>query len=108
MQVYAMSEQIARLGAMGQRWLEFLRVPALSAGIYALPAGSDDLQRPHTEDELYLVLRGRGRIAVEAEERAVAPGDLIYVPARAEHRFFAIEEDLELLVFFAPAEGTAG
>src|SRR5690348_8152053 len=33
-------------------YLEFLRVPAMSAGIYALPKGGEDLQSPHQEDEI--------------------------------------------------------
>ncbi len=32
----------------GRRYLEFLRVPAMSAGGYVLPAGSADPQKPHT------------------------------------------------------------
>ena len=40
---------------------EFLRVPAMSAGLYVLPAGAADPQRPHHEDEMYYVIRGRAR-----------------------------------------------
>ena len=32
---------------------EFLKVPALSCGIYHLAAGSTDMQSPHDEDEVY-------------------------------------------------------
>ncbi|HXU44505.1 MAG TPA: cupin domain-containing protein, partial [Thermoanaerobaculia bacterium] len=42
-------------------WLEFLRVPSLRAGLYVLPAGGVDLQTPHAEDEIYVILSGRGR-----------------------------------------------
>ena len=35
-------------------------------------------------------------------------GDLLYVPAREPHRFHSIEEELLLLVVFAPPEGSAG
>jgi mannose-6-phosphate isomerase-like protein (cupin superfamily) len=41
---------------------------------------------------------------VRSEEQAVGPGSLIFVEAGAEHRFFEISEQLEVLVFFAPAE----
>jgi hypothetical protein len=34
----------------------------------------------------------------------VAAGDVLYVAARVRHEFFEIAEELELLVFFAPAE----
>lgn len=88
----------------GKSYREFLRVPAMSAGVYALPAGGTDPQKPHAEDELYYVVRGRARMRVGSEDRVITQGTGILVPAHAEHRFHDIEEDLVLLVFFAPAE----
>jgi len=89
-------------------WLEFLRVAALSVGIYRLRAGAMDLQEPHTEDEVYYVLEGRGVLRVNGKDVPVFPGALALVEAKAEHRFHSIEEDLVLLVLFAPAEGSTG
>ena len=82
-------------------YLEFLRVPGLSCGIYSLPAGSTDLQNPHDEDEAYYVLEGHARLRVQGEEQAVGPGSLLYVRATSDHSFVEIEEDITLLVFFA-------
>jgi mannose-6-phosphate isomerase-like protein (cupin superfamily) len=93
----------ARLAA-GKSYLEFLRVASMSAGVYALPAGADDTQTPHHEDELYFVVRGNGRFLAGAEDRPVAAGALIFVAAEVPHRFHDITEDLQVLVFFAPAE----
>jgi mannose-6-phosphate isomerase-like protein (cupin superfamily) len=83
---------------------EFLRVPAMSAGLYVLPAGAPDPQRPHQQDEMYYVVRGRARMKVGSEEEQVRPGTVIFVEAGVEHRFFDIDEELQVLVFFAPAE----
>ena len=38
---------------------------------------------------------------VAGEEMAVGAGTMLYVAAHVEHRFHSIEEDLEVLVFFA-------
>lgn len=88
----------------GKRYLEFLRVPAMSAGVYVLPAGGTDPQKPHHEDELYHVVRGRARLRAGAEDREVQAGSVIFVAAGVEHRFYNIEEELLVLVFFGPAE----
>ena len=88
----------------GKLYREFLRVPALSAGVYVLAAGATDPQKPHKEDEVYFVVRGRAKMLVAGEEQIVKAGTVIFVPANAEHRFFDISEELEVLVFFAPAE----
>jgi mannose-6-phosphate isomerase-like protein (cupin superfamily) len=85
-------------------YLEFLREPAISAGLYTLEAGSTDPQSPHTEDEVYVVLEGRAKILVGAEDFEVKPGDTIFVPANLEHRFHSILETLKVIVVFAPAE----
>ena len=85
-------------------YLEFLRVPDLSMGLYVLKAGDQDAQHPHQQDEVYTVLRGKGKIRVGSQDRDVQAGSIVYVPKQAEHRFHAIVEDLQILVFFAPAE----
>ena len=89
-----------------QNYLEFLRVPSLSLGLYSLAAGSLDTQQPHTEDEIYYVVSGRASMLVGAENQAVQAGSIIYVKANVEHRFHSISEDLRVLVIFAPAEYT--
>ena len=94
----------AQRAAAEKPYLEFLRVPAMSAGLYVLQAGASDKQKPHAEDEIYYVLRGKARMRVSDDQFEVAPGQIIFVPARADHRFFEITEELALLVFFAPAE----
>jgi quercetin dioxygenase-like cupin family protein len=88
----------------GKLYREFLRVPAMSAGLYVLAAGSTDPQRPHHEDEMYYVVRGRGHFKAGGEDREVSAGSVIYVAAAVEHRFYDIEEEIVVLVFFAPAE----
>jgi quercetin dioxygenase-like cupin family protein len=88
----------------GKLYREFLRVPAMSAGLYVLAAGSTDPQRPHHEDEMYYVVRGRARFKAGGDDREVSAGSVIYVAAEVEHRFYDIEEELAVLVFFAPAE----
>ena len=87
-----------------ERYQEFLRVPALSAGLYVLGVGETDPQRPHQEDEIYYVTSGRGMIRVGTEDRSVEPGSIVYVPPRVDHRFHSITEELRVLVVFAPAE----
>ena len=59
-----------------RRYREFLRVPDLSAGLYVLEAGAPDPQSPHSEDELYYVVSGRGSITVGDERREVMAGSL--------------------------------
>jgi quercetin dioxygenase-like cupin family protein len=88
----------------GKLYREFLRIPAMSAGLYVLPKGATDPQRPHHEDEMYYVVRGRGRFTAAGEDREVSAGSVLFVAAEVEHYFHDITEELAVLVFFAPAE----
>ena len=90
----------------GQRYHEFLRIPAMSAGVYVLATGTADPQKPHGEDELYYVVRGRARMQLAGQEQSVSAGSVIFVAAQVEHRFFEITEELVVLVFFAPEESS--
>lgn len=106
MEAFEIMDLITKREESDRPFLEFLRHPALSLGLYQLPAGGVDRQKPHTEDEVYYVVGGRGVINVAGEDRAVQPGSVIYVAAGVEHFFHIITEDLVILVFFAPAEGS--
>ena len=70
---YHLEELISEQRANGRSYLEFLRVPAMSAGVYFLPRGTKDLQSPHQEDEMYYVVKGKARIVIGAEHADV-PG----------------------------------
>jgi mannose-6-phosphate isomerase-like protein (cupin superfamily) len=83
-------------------YADFVRSDLLSVGLASWPAGSVDTQQPHTEDEVYYVVRGRARITVAGEERPVGPGSVVFVATGVEHRFHDIEQDLQVLVFWAP------
>jgi oxalate decarboxylase/phosphoglucose isomerase-like protein (cupin superfamily) len=105
---FEISRLLSQQKNTGKLYLEFLRVPALSAGVYVLPVGAEDKQQPHREDEIYYVVQGRGRFrAVDqgaVHDQVVEAGTILYVAAHSDHRFHDISEDLVLLVLFAPAE----
>jgi quercetin dioxygenase-like cupin family protein len=90
--------------AAGKLYREFLRVPSMSAGLYVLAIGAPDPQRPHHEDEMYYVVRGKGRFRAGDDDQEVSAGSVLFVAAEIEHRFYDISEELAVLVFFAPAE----
>ena len=93
--------------ADGHGYVDFLASDLLSVGLAIWKAGATDKQRPHKEDEVYYVISGRGHIRVGEEDRPVRPGSLVFVAAGVEHRFHDIEEDLRVLVFWAPPHETA-
>lgn len=98
-------------GPVTQRWPEgerFARAFArggVSVELYA-PVGSDP-QTPHDEDELYFIVAGSGVLTIDGAEHAFAPGDMLFVPARAEHRFTRFSDGFMAWALFWPASETA-
>jgi mannose-6-phosphate isomerase-like protein (cupin superfamily) len=101
-------EHAARLARDRHDFAEFFRSPSgsLSLTVARWPAGSVDDQQPHTEDEVYFVVAGRAVLTVDGDPTGVGPGSVAFVAAGVDHRFSAIAEDLEVLVFWSPARGT--
>jgi mannose-6-phosphate isomerase-like protein (cupin superfamily) len=83
-------------------FVEHLRAATMSVGTYSIPAGGLDDQTPHAEDEVYVVLAGRGLFTGGDQTVPVGPGSTLFVPADEDHRFHDVSEDLAVLVIFAP------
>jgi quercetin dioxygenase-like cupin family protein len=99
-----LADVVARARAADGYAGEVLRSDLLSVGLYLLPAGAIDGQRPHSEDEVYYAVTGRAKLLVGEDDHPVTPGTLLFVPALAVHSFHDIEEELVLVVFWAPPE----
>jgi len=103
-QAAELGDMLAQARKAGGYAAAVLRSELLSVGLYTLGAGAVDGQSPHLEDEVYYTVRGRATLYVDGDEHPVREGTVLFVPARAEHRFHDIVEELVLLVFLAPPE----
>ena len=106
MDVFDLKDLLKEHADSGERSLRFMFRDALSMGLYILPAGAEDLQQPHTEDEVYHVLSGEATWVVGDEMRPVSEGAIIYVDRLNPHKFIDITEELKLLAIFAPPYGS--
>lgn len=95
----------AKVAGSEPSFFEFLRSSQMSCAVYRLPVGSKDMQAPHLEDEIYLVLEGQARVLVDTQEQEVGPGTILFIKATTEHSFFDITSDLTLLAMFGPTTG---
>lgn len=94
-------EQVRRRLAKGAGGYEIIHTsPGLELGVYVLVAPEPDRQQPHEDDEVYVVLEGRGVLEIEGDAVELREGQAVFVPAGAEHRFVGYE-NLSLLVVFA-------
>lgn len=90
-------------GERGARFAKVLAHGSLLVEIYA-PRGRDP-QQPHTRDEVYVVVEGRGHFVNGERRHPFGPGDLLFVPAGVTHRFEEFTEDLVVWVIFYGPEG---
>lgn len=93
--------QLPRAG--GKRYAVLFRHGSLQLQVFA-PRGRDT-QRPHTRDEIYVVIKGTG-FFVNGELRVpFKPGDTLFAAAGEDHRFEDFTEDFFTWVFFYGPEG---
>ena len=85
-------------GSSGERYVSVLDYETLEIEFYA-PRGMDP-QKPHTRDEIYVVLQGHGHFVNGKDRHAFVAGDVMFVPAGVEHRFEEFSDDLQLWAFF--------
>ena len=90
-------------GPGGERFAVAFERGTLSLELYA-PRGTDP-QKPHSRDEVYVVVQGTGQFVSGGEREAFGPGDVLFVAAGVEHRFEAFSDDLALWVVFYGPEG---
>jgi mannose-6-phosphate isomerase-like protein (cupin superfamily) len=64
-----------------------------------------DLQTPHTRDEVYVVIAGRGTFHCGEDRTPFGPGALLFVPAGVEHRFEHFTDDFSTWVLFYGPHG---
>jgi mannose-6-phosphate isomerase-like protein (cupin superfamily) len=97
-----LQEAMSRLpGPNGERFSSILSHGSFEAEIYA-PRGNDP-QQPHTRDEVYIVVSGRGEFTSEGKIYPFEPHDVLFVPAGAEHRFTRFSDDLVVwAIFYVP------
>ena len=87
----------------GEKFVKVLSHGSMSVEIYR-PVNIDP-QTPHTQDELYVIINGSGNFYLNGEVNAFQQGDILFVPAYAEHRFVNFSEDFATWVIFYGPEG---
>jgi mannose-6-phosphate isomerase-like protein (cupin superfamily) len=75
----------------------------MSVELYA--PKDEDLQQPHTQDELYFIQRGTGELVINGQRFDAAAGDAFFVAAGVQHRFVNFSEDFVTWVVFYGKQG---
>jgi mannose-6-phosphate isomerase-like protein (cupin superfamily) len=107
---FTLAEQMAKLpGPKSEQWPEgYAASQVFKHGTMRLlvfaPRGKDH-QRPHDQDEIYIVARGRARFVVDDRTMPAEPGDALFVPARVAHHFEDMSADFAVWVVFYGRDG---
>ncbi|MHB8585453.1 MAG: hypothetical protein ACYDDF_06405 [Thermoplasmatota archaeon] len=94
--------------ARGVPFLEFLRRPTLSAGMFVIPADGESLDLPGRGDVLYVFLSGTAALSVGDKTVTVAPGSVVFVAEGATRRLADVREDVAALVIAPIPAGSPG
>lgn len=97
-------QELLDLKESGKLFKEVLKNGSLLVEIYK--PDEEDLQKPHDQDELYVIISGTGNFILESEKFDFQTGDLFFVPAGKEHRFENFTDDFSTwVIFYGPKGG---
>lgn len=97
--IFEMEKLISKLEGDENYFLTFINSHGIQAGILRLRPEEEDVQEPHSSDEIYFIIRGDGFIHINGRKYTLIPNSLIYVPANVEHKFYGNTEEL-LVAYF--------
>ena len=98
-ELYELKDLLSELEDRGGYFREFIATRGIHVGIIRLHPGDNDTQEPHSVDEVYYVIEGKGFIKLNGKNQAIKDGTSIFVRAGTEHRFFGNIQDL--VIFYA-------
>lgn len=87
----------------GREFVSLFRHGTLEIEIYR--PEKVDKQKPHTRDELYVIISGTGIFVNGESRKPFEPGEVLFVPAGVVHRFEDFSDDFATWVFFYGPEG---
>jgi mannose-6-phosphate isomerase-like protein (cupin superfamily) len=93
-------------GPAGEHAASVLRRGTLNVQL-SLPV-TPNRQGPHEQDEIYVIVQGRGVLVHDGKRDSFGPGDLVFVSAGTEHHFEDFSADLAVwVVLYGPQGGEA-
>lgn len=99
-------ETVGKIGSHGPRPYGLGLAHGSMYTLVYRPPRPDDEHRPHEQDEVYVAMNGSGTLVVDGERHPFQTGDLLFVPARAEHCFEDCDDGLLLwVIFYGPKGG---
>ncbi len=98
-----LSESQSKLSQSSAEFINLFQHGSLAVELYQ--PDQIDKQKPHTRDEVYVVVAGQGTFFYDGIRKEFKTGDVIFVPAQIEHRFEKFSDDFMTWVFFYGPEG---
>ena len=105
--VFGFAEARPRIpGPAGEHAVALLERGTLDVRLAAAPSVPPTESTPHAQDEVYVVVRGRGVLFHDGRRDRFAAGDLLFVAAGTAHRFEDYSDDLAVwVIFYGPPGG---
>jgi len=94
----SLSDATDALGRLPEPFVTLMQEDTTRVLLFA-PRG-EDVQTPHTRDEIYVVISGRGKFRLDDKIVDFIAGDVLFVPAKVPHRFEDFSDDLSTWVIF--------
>ncbi len=99
----SVEEAVEALVKANEKFVQLLQHGSMKVEYYV--PNKVDLQTPHTQDELYIIISGSGKFINGNKTVDFKPHDVLFVPAGTEHRFINFTTDFATWVIFYGEDG---
>ncbi len=74
-----------------------LKAETMEVGLFTYPANTQAKEHAHPNEQVMVILKGRGKWKVGDEEKILGPGELVYMKPNVPHSLQALEEELQVI-----------
>lgn len=100
----SLKEAQKKIQSSDQLFLKLFAHGSMTIEIYE--PKTEDLQQPHEQDEIYVIAKGTSDFVNNGVESNAQEGDLLFVRAGHEHRFYNFSNDFSTwVIFYGPKGG---
>jgi quercetin dioxygenase-like cupin family protein len=74
-----------------------LKVETMEVGLFTYPPNTQAKEHAHPNEQVMVVLKGRGKWKVGDEEKILGPGELVYMKPNVLHGLQTLDEELQVV-----------
>ena len=97
--IFDFKEMVEAIRQSNTYYNSFIDAQNMDIGILVLKPGEEDIQKPHTKDEIYFILQGDGYMVIDKENVPIKEKTFYLIKKNTFHKFFSNKKEIIAIYF---------